>query len=289
MTPRTRTHDRRMLLGCALLACSATLTTSQVAGRSYVPAFVTTLRVCADPNNLPFSNQAGEGFENRLATLLAADLGARLEYTWWAQRRGFVRSTLDAHQCDVVMGVPSRYERTLTTRPYYRSTYVFVARRDRHLTLRSLDDERLRELRIGVQLVGDDFANSPPAHALSARGLTRNIVGYSVVGDYAQPNPPARIVEAVARGDIDAALVWGPLAGFFAKRSTVPLELGTVAPDRSPVLPFAFDISMAVRRDDGERLSVLDDFIGRRRREIDAILREFGVPRVKESQTAGKS
>jgi mxaJ protein len=242
--------------------------------------------VCADPNNLPFSNQAREGLENRLAALLAADLGVRLEYTWWAQRRGFVRSTLDANRCDVVMGAPRHYERTLTTRPYYRSAYVFVARRDRHLGLRSLDDTRLRDLRVGVQLVGDDFANSPPAHALSARGLTRNIVGFSVIGDYAQPNPPARIVEAVARGDIDTALVWGPLAGFFAKRSSVPLEIAAVAPDRSPHLPFAFDISMAVRRGDTTRVSVLDDFIVRRRRAIDRILSEFGVPRVGDPSMA---
>jgi mxaJ protein len=269
---RVRKYNRHVLLGCALLACWTRPATSA-------------LRVCADPNNLPFSNQRQEGFENRLATVLAADLGARLEYTWWPQRRGFVRSTLDARLCDVVMGVPHRYDRTLTTQPYYRSTYVFVARRDRHLELHSLDDERLRGLRIGVQLVGGDFANSPPAHVLSARGLTRNIVGYSVTGDYAQPNPPARIVDAVARGDVDTALVWGPLAGYFAKRSTIPLELDTVAPDRSPALPFAFDISMAVRTGDAERLRVLEDFIERRRRDIDAILLDYGVPRVKNPQT----
>ena len=279
-----------MLGGCVLLILGVALAAlSHDCQRAHVSAPVTELRVCADPNNLPFSNQAQEGFENRLATLLAADLGARLEYTWWPQRRGFIRSTLDADRCDVVMGLPRQDESTLTTGRYYRSTYVFVTRRDRQLGLRSLDDERLRRLRIGVQLVGDDFANSPPAHALSARGLTVNIVGFSVVGDYAQPNPPARIVEAVARGDIDTALVWGPVAGFFANRSGVPLELEVVAPDRSTALPFAFDISMAVRKDDTARRKVLDDFIARRRREIDGILLEFRVPRVDESQSAGKS
>jgi mxaJ protein len=150
------------------------------------------LRVCADPNNLPYSNRAGEGFENRIAELLAADRHASLDYTWWPQRRGFVRNTLNTGACDVVMGVPAALELTSTTRPYYRSSYMFVSRRDRRLGLHSFDDPRLRELRIGVQMIGDDFANSPPAHALSSRGIVRNVVGYSVYGDYAQPRPCRR-------------------------------------------------------------------------------------------------
>jgi mxaJ protein len=238
------------------------------------------LRVCADPNNLPFSNDRGEGFENRLAAMLAADLGTRVEYCWWAQRRGFVRNTLGAHQCDVVMGVPTSFELAETTRPYYRSSYVFVSRRDRGLGLRSLDDERLKHLRIGVQMIGDDFANSPPAHALSARGVVQNVIGYSVLGDYSQPNPPARVVEAVAAGDVDVAVVWGPLAGYFAQRQSAPLELSPVTPQMdTPFRPFAFDISMAVRRGDAERRRMLDDFIVRRRTEIDRVLAKFGVPR----------
>jgi mxaJ protein len=282
-------YGRHVHHGVAILAIGALLgAPSHISGHSGARSGPAVVRICADPNNLPFSNDRLEGFENRLANLLAADLGAQPQYTWWAQRRGFVRSTLDAGLCDVVMGMPRGYERTLTTRPYYRSMYVFLARRDRHLRLHSLDDVRLRDLRIGVQLVGDDFANSPPAHALSARGLTRNIVGYSVLGDYARPNPPARIVEAVARGDIDAAIVWGPLAGFFAQRSEIPLELRHVAFNGDEHLPFAFDISMAVRRDDAGRRRVLDDFISRRRRDIDAILVEFGIPRVEASPTAGK-
>jgi mxaJ protein len=238
------------------------------------------LRVCADPNNLPFSNDRGEGFENRLATMLAADLGTRVEYTWWAQRRGFVRNTLGSGQCDVLMGVPAGFELAATTRPYYRSTYVFVSRRDRGLDLRSLDDERLQHLRIGVQMIGDDFSNSPPAHALSARGVVQNVIGYSVLGDYSQPNPPARVVEAVARGEIDVAVVWGPLAGYFAQRQPAALDLFPVTPEMdTPFRPFAFDISMAVRRGDPERRQLLEDFIVRRRAEIDRVLAEYGVPR----------
>src|SRR5688500_4128593 len=123
------------------------------------------LRVCADPNNLPFSNEKQQGFENRLAELIAGELDARLEYTWWAQRRGFIRSTLNEGLCDVVMEVPGSFDLAAVTRPYYRSTYVFVYRKDAGLTIRSFDDSLLRSLRIGVQIIGDDYANTPPAHA----------------------------------------------------------------------------------------------------------------------------
>ena len=244
------------------------------------------LRVCADPNNLPFSNARGEGFENKLAEMLAEDAGTRVEYTWWAQRRGFVRNTLRAGDCDVLMGVPTRFELAETTTPYYRSSYVFVSREDRRLGIHSLDDERLKTLKVGVQMIGDDFANSPPAHALSARGAIRNIVGYSVLGDYAQPNPPARIVEAVASGEVDVAVVWGPLAGYFAKHLGTPLALAPVTPASDPPSrPFVFDISMGVRRGDGERKAMLEEFLRRRKSDIDRLLDEFGVPRVEGVST----
>ena len=239
------------------------------------------LRVCADPNNLPFSNERGEGFENKLAEMLAADRGLDLEYTWFAQRRGFIRNTLNAAECDVVMGVPASFDLALTTRPYYRSSYVWVSRADRGHALRSLDDPRLKALRIGVQMIGDDFSNSPPAHALANRGLVGNIAGYSVIGDYARPNPPARIVEAVDEGEVDAAVVWGPLAGFFAKRARQPLTLTPVEPQIDlPFLPLVFDISMAVRHGDTERAAGLDEFLERRRADIDALLQSYGVPRL---------
>jgi mxaJ protein len=247
------------------------------------------LRVCADPNNLPFSNRAGEGFENRIAELLAADRHARLEYTWWPQRRGFLRQTLAAHTCDVVIGVPRDYQPASTTHPYYRSTYVFVSRQDRAAGLGSLDDPRLRQLRIGVQMIGDDFSNTPPAHALANRGITRNVVGFPVYGDYAQPSPLAAIVAAVARNDVDAALVWGPAAGYFARHSATPLTLAAVSPQRdSPSLPFVFDISMAVRRGDDVRRAELDDFLWRRRDDVTAILDSYGVPRLAGTDDGGR-
>jgi mxaJ protein len=239
------------------------------------------LRVCADPNNLPYSNRNLEGFENRLAEMVAKDLHATVRYTWWPQHRGFIRNTLKAGKCDVLLGLPSSVELAQTTRPYYRSTYVFVYRRDRGIALSSLDDPALHQLRVGVQLIGDDGTNSPPAHALANRGVIQNVVGYSVYADYSQPNPPARIVEAVARGDVDVAVVWGPLAGYFAPRQGVPLTLVPVSPqiDR-PFLPFVFDVSMAVRRGDDRLYQELDSFIERRQPEIDALLARYGVPRL---------
>ena len=239
------------------------------------------LKVCADPNNLPFTNQKLQGFENELADLIARDLGATVRYTWWPQRRGFIRHTLRAGECDVVLGIPSSFELALATRPYYRSTYVFVSRKDRGIEVRSFDDPALKDLRIGVQMIGDDGNNAPPAHALANRGITGNVVGYTVYGDYSQPNPPARIVEAVARGEIDLAVVWGPLAGYFAPRQRVPLTIVPVSPQIDmPFLPFVFDISMGVRRDDVKLQAELDRILERRRPEIDALLGRYGVPRV---------
>lgn len=239
------------------------------------------LRVCADPNNLPFTNRKLQGFENELADLVARDLGATVRYTWWPQRRGFIRNTLRAGECDVVMGIPSSFELALATRPYYRSTYVFVSRKDRGIEVRSFDDPVLKDLRIGVQIIGDDGYNAPPAHALASRGITGNVVGYTVYGDYSQPNPPARIVEAVANGEIDLAVVWGPLAGYFASRQRVPLEIVPVSPQIDmPFLPFVFDISMGVRREDVKLQAELDRILERRRPEIDALLDRYGVPRV---------
>jgi mxaJ protein len=246
------------------------------------------LRVCADPNNLPFSNDRGEGFENHLASMLARGLHASVSYTWWAQRRGFIRNTLKAGACDVVMGLPVGFEMAATTRPYYRSTYVFVSRTGRARGIDSFDDRRLRRMRIGVQIIGDDYANAPPAHALASRQLVSNVVGYSVYGDYSQPDPPRRIVDAVATGQVDVAVVWGPLAGFFAARSPVPLELTPVVPPADlPYLPFAFDIGMGVRRKDTALRSELDTWIGAHGQDINRLLADFHIPRADQPATAG--
>ena len=237
------------------------------------------LRVCADPNNLPFSNEAREGFENRLATLVAEELDADLDYTWHAQRRGFIRNTLRAGECDLVMGVPTSFELALPTSPYYRSSYVFVYRKDRGIDVRSFDDSVLRSLRVGVHFIGDDGANTPPAHALAARGMIENVRSYSIYGDYSEPNPPARLIEAVARGEIDVAVAWGPLAGYFAPKQPVPLEIVPVSPQIDlPFLPFVFDVSLGVRRGEDSLRAELDRVLRRRSADIEAILREYGVP-----------
>ncbi|MDB4888161.1 MAG: quinoprotein dehydrogenase-associated transporter substrate-binding protein [Gemmatimonadetes bacterium] len=238
------------------------------------------LRVCSDPNNLPFSNAKEEGFENRIAELLAAEMGARLEYTWWAQRRGYVRNSLKARLCDVMIGVPTGLDMVLTTRPYYRSTYAFVSRRETP-RIESFDDPRLKHLQLGVQIIGDDFANSPPAEALTHRGIVKNVRGYSVLGDYREPNPPSRIVRAVSNGEVDVAVVWGPLAGYFAKRSPVPLRVVPVSPQIDvPYLPFVFDIALGVRRGETAFRDSLDGAIMRRQKDIDRILRDYAVPLV---------
>lgn len=239
------------------------------------------LRVCADPNNLPFSNEDGEGFENRIAELVADELDAELSYTWWAQRRGFIRNTLKAGTCDLVVGVPAGYELVETTDAYYRSAYVYVYRADRGLDLRSMRDPRLRELTIGVHLIGDDGANPPPAHALGEQGIVDNVVGYMIYGDYREPNPPARLVEAVAQGALDVAAVWGPIGGYFAKQASVPLEAVPIT-DTAGFAPlrFEFGVAMGVRKGESDFRDELNGILERRRDDIHALLDRYGVPRV---------
>ena len=239
-----------------------------------------TLFVCADPNNMPFSNRAGQGFENRIAALVAQALGAEVAYTFWPQRRGFLRSTLNASRCDVVMGVPAGTERVLTTRPYYRSSYVFVyGPHTPHV--RSFDAPELAKLHIGVPLVGDDGANPPPIIALTRRHLVANLRGYSVYGDYRDESPPSALIDAVRRGDVDLAVAWGPLAGYYAAHGEPQLAVATV-PEAAPDAPerFAFSITMAVRPDDATLRDELDRVLVSERSRIDAVLREFAVPRL---------
>ena len=266
-------------VGCSRQSSQPTMT---VAAHASVTRPSDALRVCADPNNLPFSNQKLEGFENKIAELLASDLGKKLDYTWWAQRRGFFRNTLRAGTCDVVLGVPAGFEMTLNTRPYYRSTYVFVSRKDSRLSITSLDDDALRKVRVGVQMIGDDGNNTPPAQALSRRRITDNVKGFTVYGNYVEPNPVSRIIDAVEKKDIDVAIAWGPIAGFFAKQQKVPLLVTPVSPQFDQTsIPFVYDISMGVRRDDRELRDELEAFLDRRQGEIEKILTDYGVPMVK--------
>jgi quinoprotein dehydrogenase-associated probable ABC transporter substrate-binding protein len=250
-----------------------------------IPASETALRVCADPNNMPFSNAKEEGFENKIASLIAHEMNRPVEYTWWAQRRGFFRNTLRAGVCDVVIGVPASFELAATTRPYYRSTYVFVSRADRKLDVRSFDDPVLKDLTIGVQMIGDDGANAPPAHALTNRGIIENIKGYTLYGDYTKDSPPARIIDAVVKGDVDIAVVWGPLAGYFAKKLNVPLTIRPVTPEIDlPYLPFVYDISVGVRRGEDELKAKIDQVLAAKHEQIAKILSEYNMPRPASAQ-----
>jgi len=237
------------------------------------------LRVCADPNNLPFSNERGEGFENKIAELIADELGVTLSYTWWAQRRGFIRNTLNTGSCDLVTGTTNGIEMLRTTLPYYRSGYTFVTRQDGP-KVSSLDDPILHNLRIGIQLVGEDGANPPPAEALARRGIVDNVRGYLVYGDYRERNPAAAIMDAVAKGEIDVAIVWGPVAGYFAGRESVPLKIALVTPQNDgPRVPMVFDINMGVRRDDPTLRDEINAALSKLRPKIDAVLANYGVPR----------
>ena len=269
--------------GAALAALLSTMMVVSAGWPTRLPAYPLTrlpasppLRVCADPNNLPFSNQRREGLENRLAELVARELETTVSYVWWAQRRGFIRNTLAAGRCDVVMGVPTDLPSVLTTGPYYRSSYVFVSRADRRLDISSFDDPRLRRMRIGVQVVGDG-ANTPPLEALARHGLVENLIGYTVFGDYTEPNPPARVMDAVAGGEVDIAVVWGPLAGFFSQRYPVRLALRPLP--AAGAQSFEFSISMAVRKDDEARREALDRVLVEKQTEIEKLLDEYRIPR----------
>jgi quinoprotein dehydrogenase-associated probable ABC transporter substrate-binding protein len=233
------------------------------------------LRVCADPDNLPYSQRDESGFENHIARLVADDMGAKLSYFWQEQRRGFVRKTMGAGECDLFIGVPAGFDKVLATKPYYRSSYVAVYRSGAQPFTGF--DPALRRRRIGVQLIGNDLAASPPGHALTRAGAIDNVTGFAVYGD----GPAAqRMVDAIAAGRIDLALVWGPQAGYFAQRAAVPMTVvATAAPAGLPV-PFEFAIAMGVRKGDAALRDKLDEILQRRRTDIDAILAQYQVPRV---------
>lgn len=245
------------------------------------------LRVCADPNNLPYSNDQQQGFENRLADLIAKDLDMQISYFWFPQREAFFSKTLNSGVCDVVMGVPSGLDEAASTRPYYRSTYVFVSRRDRNLKITSFDDPRLRTLRIGVHILGEQDDSLPPVHAFTSRGIVRNLVGFSIFGNLDEKNPPADLIKAVEQGKVDVAVAWGPTAGYFARESNVPLELTPVDRDPAhPDLPFAYNIGIGVRTGNVALRERLDEEIVRRRVQIEQILKTYGIPELPLSETA---
>ncbi|WP_024276309.1 quinoprotein dehydrogenase-associated putative ABC transporter substrate-binding protein [Hyphomicrobium sp. 802] len=250
------------------LACGA-ITTVFLASS---PAISRELKVCADPNNMPYSNAKGEGFENRIAELVATDMGATAKFIWKPEWRGFVRKGLKAGLCDVVPGVPTNFERVRATKPYYTASYAFVQRQGAS-PITSFDDERLKTSRIGVQLVGNDGANTPPMDELARRGLNQHVQGFMVYGDWSKPNPLAPIVDAVSNGDIDIALVWGPIADYYAAREIPPLRVTPVTTGRL----MSFSIAMGVRKQDKELANEINRIIDRRRDDIRKILADYNI------------
>ncbi len=235
-----------------------------------------TLRVCADPNNLPFSNQAEQGLENQLARIIAHDLSVDLKYVWFSERKNFIKNSLGADLCDVVLGAPVDMDGALFTRQYYRSTYVTVAKADRGLKIESLYDPQLRDLRIGIHIVEDAYA--PPGHLLASEGLSKQIVGYSLYGAYGEANPPARLLEAVAKDEIDLAIVWGPFAGYFAKKMRVRFAIHPVSPNRFQMIPFTYAIGIAVRKGDVALQSALQKVLDNECQRIGELLKDYAFP-----------
>jgi len=257
-------------LAVAVVALCAVLA---LAGRAAADE-TTELRVCGDPNNMPFSNEKLEGVENKLADVIAKDLGLTVAYTWWPHQRGVVKRVLNTRRCDVMLGIPKGYDPVLWTKPYYRTGYVMVYRKDRGLKLKNLDDPMLKTLKIGVQV------NTPPHDALGQRGIADNVVGYQLMFDsnaHAEEYP-GRVVEDLIAGKVDVALVWGPIAGYFATKRAAPLEVVLLEDRPDSGNRFAFDISMGVRKGNNALKEKLEAALARRHDEIERVLREFGVP-----------
>lgn len=229
------------------------------------------LTVCGDPNHLPFSNKQMEGFENRVAQLIADDLNRTLRYKWWPQTIGFVRNTIKVRLCDLVMGVTSVNEMLQNTNPYYRSVYTLVYRKDRGLDIDNLKDPALKDLKIGV------VAGTPPATLLTKYGLMGQVHPYNRTVDTRLYSPATRAVEDVANGEIDIAIIWGPIAGYTAKKQAVPLSVIPL-PAKVDSIPLAFNVSMGIRRRENNWKHQLNEELKNLAPEIEKILLEYEIP-----------
>lgn len=242
---------------------------------------VDVLRICADPDNMPYSNSRLEGFDNRIAALIAHELGARVEYSWASLRRGFLRVTLDAGHCDVVMGTPAALPGLALTPPYYKTSYAFVYPSASGHAIEGFDDPVLRESRIGLHSINIAGSNPPPARALSARGLQGNMVGYPLWGRTGESQTQGQVVEAVASGEIDVAVVWGPIGGYFARQHPGVLAIQPLLADTThPELTFVHALYIGVRDTDSRLLRAINGVLDRKHQEIRTILANHGVPLV---------
>jgi quinoprotein dehydrogenase-associated probable ABC transporter substrate-binding protein len=236
------------------------------------------LRVCADPNNLPFSNQAGEGFENKLAEFIAKKLGKELAYAYYPGATGFVRNTLNAHLCDVILGMPQGNDLVQPTNPYYRATYAAVIRPDSGLDgIKSLSDPRLREKIHRIGLV----ANTPPGNILATNGLLGSVKPYPLVVDTRFDSSSVAMIKDLEKGDIDVALLWGPIAGYYAKKSPERLIVTPLHDENGARM--SFRICFGVRHSDQNWKRELNQLISQNKAEIEKILTDYGVPLVEEN------
>jgi quinoprotein dehydrogenase-associated probable ABC transporter substrate-binding protein len=234
------------------------------------------LRVCADPRNLPFSNEKGEGFENKIAELLAAKLGKKLAYVWYPQATGFVRNTLGAHRCDLIPGFPQGDELVQSTNPYYRTAYALVIRPDTGLDdLDVLTDPRLKKKRIGI------VAGTPPATYLAVNGLMPEAKPYPLVIDTRVDSSAQAMMRDLAGGEIDVGVLWGPLAGYYAKQANPPMRVVLLLKETGGP-PLAFRIAMGVRAADQNWKRQLNTLIAENQTEINRLLLDFGVPLLDE-------
>jgi mxaJ protein len=246
------------------------------------------LVVCADPANLPYSNKDLGGFENRIADVLAGDLGVKADQFWFAGHKTFLRRTLLEGNCDAVLALPQGLPAIVTTRPYFTSSFVAVTRADDSHQFTSFDDPWLGEARIGLQLVGNEGATTAPAFSLSARGFNEHITGFPMWAEEGAPEPPqGKIVDAVAKGDIDIAFVWGPFGGYFAKSHGGKLRVTPILGDPArPDVAFVFPMAVGVRKTDVDFRDRLQVALDRHQTEITAILEDFGVPLVATPEQA---
>ena len=234
-------------------------------------------RACVDPRDLPFSNEAGEGFENKVSELLAKKLGKAIAYAYYPDATGFIRNTLNAHRCDVVMGVPLGDDMVQPTNPYYRTAYVAAYRKGGPLDgLDRLSDPRLKTAKIGV------IAGTPPASYLASLGLLRNIKSYALVVDTRFDSATAQMMHDLDNGDIDIALIWGPLGGYYATKAHAPTAVVPLVKEQGgPKL--VYRIAMGVRHSDQNWKRTLNKAISDSQAEINEILRSFGVPLLDEN------
>ncbi len=236
------------------------------------------LRVCADPDAMPVSNQKGEGYENKLAELLAKTWNAKLEYAWWPVRRGFFGRGLNGRYCDVALTAPVGLDMAGVTTAYFRTMYVIVTRKEDGLDITSLADPRFKNLKIGVHLLNSDAENTPPAMTMSKFGVVGNLVGFTTF--YSDLDRPEDILKALDKKDIDVAIIWGPIAGYWATRVGGDLVIRPVKETEVDGVPFAFSLGMATRRCDRALRDSLQTFIETHRSDIQDIMKEFGVPQL---------